>query len=62
MPRDDSAFTFKDGYLELVVNVTRRAAGHAQCANGDHMRLVNLGIIAVFRKYSITSSSGKEKN
>ena len=50
----------KDSYLELDFNVTHRAGAHARHLDGDHIRLVNLGPIALFKKYRLKSSSGKE--
>ena len=54
MPREDSAFSLKDSYLKLEFNKTQRAGAHAQYANGDHQRLVNLGPIVLFNKYRLT--------
>ena len=50
----------KDSYHELDFSVTDRAVGPAGYANGDHIRLVNLGPIAIFNKYRLTSGSGRE--
>ena len=50
----------KDSYLELDFNVTHRVGAHARHADGDRLGLVNLGPIALFNKYRLTSSSGKE--
>ena len=50
----------KDSYLELDFNVNHRAGGHDRYADGDHIRLVNLGPIALFNRYRLTSSSGTE--
>ena len=60
IPREDSAISLKDSYLELDFNVTHRAGAHARYINGDHIRLVNLGPVALFNKYRLSSSSGKE--
>ena len=60
-PREDSAISLKDSYLELDFSVTHRASAHGRCADGSHIKLVNLGRIALFNKYRLTSSSGKEK-
>ena len=60
IPREDSAISMRDCYLELDFIVTHRASAHARYADGDHIRLVNLGPIALFNKYRLTSSSGKE--
>ena len=58
VPREDSAISLKDGYLELDFNVTHRAG--SQLAYGDHMRLVNLGPMAIFNNYRLTSANEKE--
>ena len=50
IPREDSAISLKDSYLELDFNITHRAGGHARYADGDHIRLVNLGPVALFIK------------
>ena len=50
----------RDSYLELDLNVFHGTGAHARYADGDHIRLVNLGPIAFFNKYRLTSSSGKE--
>ena len=61
IPREDKAISIKDSYLELDFNVTHRAGAHAQYTDYDHIILVILGPIVLFKKYRITSSSGKEK-
>ena len=50
----------KDSDLELDFNATHRAGGHARYADGEHIRLVNLGPTASINKYRLTSFSGKE--
>ena len=50
----------EDSYHELDFNVTHRTGAHAQYVDGDHIRLVNLGPIALFNNYKLTSSSGKK--
>ena len=60
IPREDSAISLKDSYLGKYFNVTQRTGAHAQYADGDHIRLVNLRPIALFNKYRLTSSNGKE--
>ena len=57
---EDSAFSGKDSYLELVFNVVDRAGILARYADGYHIRMINLGPIALFRKHRLTSSSGEE--
>ena len=60
IPRDDSAISLKDSYLELNFSVTHRAGAHNRYVDDDHIRLFNLRAIALFSKYRLTSSSGKE--
>ena len=49
VPGEDGASSLKDCYLELDVNVTQRAGGHARYADGDHKKLLNLGSFASFK-------------
>ena len=51
IPREDSAISLKDSYLELDFSVTHRAGTHSRYIDIDHIRLVNLGPIALFNKY-----------
>ena len=60
IPREDSTISLRDSYLELGFSVTPRAGAHARYADGDHIRLVNLGPVALCNKYRIPSSTGKE--
>ena len=60
-PREDSAISLKVSYLELDFKVTHRAGAHARYADDDHIRLVNLGPIALFNKHRLTSFSGKDR-
>ena len=59
--KEDSAISLKDSFLELNFDVTHRVGAHALYAHRDHIRLVNLGPIALLIKYRLTSSSGKKK-
>ena len=54
------AIPLKRSYLGLDFNVTHRAGAHAPYADGNHIKLVNLGSIDLFNKYRLNSSSGKE--
>ena len=47
----------RDSYLELDFSVTHRAGGHARYADGDPIRLINLGPMALFDKFRLTSSA-----
>ena len=59
-PRGDSAISLKDSYRELDFCVIHKTDARARYADGDHIRLVNLGRIELFIKYRLASSSGKE--
>ena len=59
IPREDSAISLKGSYLELDYNVTQRAGAHGRSVDDNHIRLVNLGLIALFIKNRLTDSSGK---
>ena len=59
-PREDSAISLEDRYVDFDFNVTHRAGSHARYASGHHIRLVNLSPIAVFNTNRLTSSSGKK--
>ena len=61
IPGEDSALSLRNCYLDLDFSVTHRAGAQARYADGDHVRIVNLGPIALFNKYRLTSSSGKER-
>ena len=50
----------KGSYIELDFNVTHRAGANGRYADGDYVGSVDLGSIALFVKYRLTSSSGKE--
>ena len=59
IPREDTAISLKDSYLELDFSVTHRAGAHNRYVDGDHIRLGNLGPKALFNKDTLTSSSCK---
>ena len=48
VPREDSAISLKDSFIELDFNVTHTAGAHARYADGYQIILVNLGSIAFF--------------
>ena len=60
IPREESAISLEDSYLELDFNATHRAGAHSRYADGDHTGLVNLDPTALFKKYRLTSSSGND--
>ena len=47
-----------NSYLDLNFEVIKRA-DNSRCANGNDIRLVNLGSIALFSNFKLTTSSGK---
>ena len=61
IPIEDSAVPLKDSFLELDFIVSHKAAAHSRYVDGDYIRLVSLGLLALNNKCRLTSSSGKEK-
>ena len=51
-------FSFLKSYLDLNFEVIKKA-DNSRYANGDDIRLVNLGPIALFSNFKLTTSSGK---
>ena len=58
LPREDSVISLLNSYLELNFDVLH-AATHNRYVDGNDIRLVNLGPIALFSNYKLTTSSGK---
>ena len=58
IPRKDSVISLLNSYIELNFDVLH-AANNNKYANGDEIRLVNLGPIALISNYKLTTSSGK---
>ena len=58
MPREDSVFSLLNSYLDLNFDVVHNATNN-RYADGNDFRLVNLGPIALFSNYELTTSSGK---
>ena len=58
IPREDSVISLLNSYLELNFDVLH-AATNNRYADGNDIRLVNLGPITLFSNYKITTSSGK---
>ena len=58
IPREDSVISLLNSYLEIIFDVLK-AATDDRFANADTIRLVNLGVIALFSNYKLTTSSGK---
>ena len=58
IPREDSLISLLNSYLELNFDVLR-ADNSNRYLDGNDIRLVNLGPIALFSNYKLTTSSGK---
>ena len=58
IPREDSVISLLNSYVELNFHVLH-AGNNNRYANGNDIRLVNLGPIALFSNYKLTTSSGK---
>ena len=54
IPREDSVISLLNSYLELNFDVL-----HDRYVDANDIRLVNLGPIALFSNYKLTTSSGK---
>ena len=58
MPREDSVIFLLNSYLELNFDVIQAATGN-RYPDGAEIRLVKLGVIALFSIYKLTTSTGK---
>ena len=58
IPREDSVISLLNSYLELDFDVLH-AGTNNRYVDGNDIRLVNLGPIALFSNYKLTTSSGK---
>ena len=58
IPREDSVISLLNSYLDLNFDVLH-AATNDSYADGDDIKLVNLGPIALFSNYKLTTFSGK---
>ena len=58
IPREDSVISLLNSYLELDFDVLH-AGTNNRYVNGNNIRLVNLGPIALFSNYKLSTSSGK---
>ena len=58
IPREDSAISLLNSYIELNFDVLKAATSN-RYADADNIRLINLGPIALFSYYKLTTSSGK---
>ena len=58
IPREDSVISLLNSYLELDFDVLH-AGTNNRYVDGNNIRLVNLGPIALFSNYKLSTSSGK---
>ena len=58
IPKEDSVISLLNSYLEINFDVVH-AATNARYADGKDIKVVNLGPIALFSNYTLTTSSGK---
>ena len=58
IPREDCVISLLNSYLDLSFEVIKRA-DNSRYANGNDIRLVNLGPIALFSNFKLSTSSGK---
>ena len=58
IPREDSVISLLNSYLDLNLEVIKKA-DDSRYGNGNDIRLVNLGPIALFSNFKLTTSSGK---
>ena len=58
IPREDSFVSLLNSYLDLSFEVIKKD-DNSRYANGNDIRLVNLGPIALFSNFKLTTSSGK---
>ena len=57
-PREDSVISLLNSYFDLGFEVIK-IADKLRYGNGNDIRLINLGPIALFSKLKLTTSSGK---
>ena len=64
IPREGSVIPLLNNYLELNFDVLHATNNINRYVDGNNIKLVNLGPIALFSNYKLTTSSGKhlEKN
>ena len=58
IPTEDSAISLLNSYLDLNFYVLHAATSNTY-ADGNDINLVNLGSVALFSNYKLTTSSGK---
>ena len=59
IPREDSVISLLNSYLDLNFDVLR-VDNNYRYVDGNDIRLVNLGPVALFSNYKLTTSSGKD--
>ena len=59
IPREDSVISLLNSYLDLSFEVIKKD-DNSRYVNGNDIRLVNLGPIALFSKFILSTSSGKD--
>ena len=58
IPGEGSVISLLDSYLELNFEIIKKA-DNSSYGDGNNIRLVNLGPIALFSNFKLTTSSGK---
>ena len=58
IPREDSVISLMNSYLDLNFEIIKRA-DNSRYGNGNDIRLINLGPIALFSNFKLTTSGGK---
>ena len=58
IPREDSVISLFNSYLDLNFEVVKKN-DNSRYGNGNDIKLVNLGPIALFSNFKLTTSSGK---
>ena len=58
IPRKDSVISLLNKYIELKFDILKTASSNTY-ADADDIRLINLGPIALFGNYKLTTSSSK---
>ena len=58
IPREDSVISLLNSYLDLNFEVVKKN-DNSRYGNGNDIRLVNLGPVALFSNFKLATSSGK---
>ena len=58
IPREDSVISLLNSYLDLSFEVVKKN-DNSRYGNGNDIRLVNLGPVALFSNFKLTTTSGK---